>query len=293
MTRPGGERGDGLTYAGRAVLTFSVLVPAVEIWRIAVLGHGDSIAIAVVATAAYLPLHLRHVHHGLHGRRPWAATTTLAVMAAVMIVAWALIGQQWVFMFASLAVSALCALPTRLALPAAAAIVLWPLLYDWSPRIADDVYSGPYLTLSLVFRATSLFSVIWLVAASRRLSGIRAALSAAAIREERAALQEDLRASLGRPLNHVAELSVRADSLGRRRDPATADAVAELVSASRSALTEVTRLVDAYQRVSARPELTAAAALLTDVGIDAAAVRTARQDGTLMLASPADEEARS
>jgi hypothetical protein len=126
-----------------------VLVPVIELWRIAVLGRGEDLAVAIAATAAYLPLHVRHVSSGLQGRRPRGGVTTLAVMTAVIVGAWSLIGQQWVFMFASLAVSMLCALPTRYALPAAAAAVLWPLAYDWSPPITDDVYSGPYLSLSL------------------------------------------------------------------------------------------------------------------------------------------------
>jgi hypothetical protein len=291
MTSPAGGA-DSLTLAGRAVLAFSVLVPAVELWRIDVLGRGDDLAIAIAATAAYLPLHLRHVYHGLLGRRPRAAVLTLGLMAVIMISAWWLIGQQWVFMFASLAVSALCALPTRFALPAAAVIVGWPLFYDWSPPIADGVYSGPYLSLSLLFRATSLFAVIWLVAASRRLAGVRAMLAAAAVREERAALQEDLRARLDRPLGHVAALSAQAVTLARDGDLRTGDVIAELAAASRTALTDVTRLVDAYQRVTARQELEAAAALLTGAGIDAAAVRSARRHGTLVLPAPAQDEAR-
>lgn len=284
------RRADWLALAGRAALVFSVLVPGTELWRIAVLGRGDDLVLAIVATAAYLPLHLRHVYHGLQGRRPRGAVATLAVMAAVMFWAWWLIGSQWVFMFASLAVSALCALPTRFALPVAALIVSWPLLYyDWSPGVADGVYSGPYLTLSLLFRATSLFAVVWLVAASRRLSGVRAALSAAAVREARAALQEDLRKTLGAQLTHIAALSARAELLAGQREPGTAAVLAELVSSSRSALTDVTRLVDAYQRVAARPELQAAAALLSGAGIDAEMVRAARQQGTLMLPEPSDE----
>src|SRR4051812_6478502 len=229
MTSPT-RRTDWLAYAGRAVLAFSVLVPASEVWRIAVLGSGDDLAIALVATAGYLPLHVRHVWHALQGRRPRAAVATLALMAAVMVWAWGLIGSQWGFMFASLAVSVLCALPTRLALPTAAVIVLCPLVfYDWSPPIADDVYSGPYLSLALLFRATSLFTVVWLVAASRRLGGVRAALSAAAVREERAALQGDLRSTLGSQLARLAAMSAQADELAARRDPGTADAVAQLV----------------------------------------------------------------
>lgn len=283
------EGADWLALAGRAVLAFSVLVPGVELWRIGVLGHGDDLAVAVVATAAYLPLHLRHVHHGLQGRRPRAATITLGLMAAVMVTAWGLIGQQWVFMFASLAVSALCALPTRFALPAAAVIVGWPLFYDWSPPIADGVYSGPYLCLALVFRATSLFAVVWLVAASRRLSGVRTTLAAAVVREERAALQEDLRSALSGRLGELTDLSALAEARARRRQPETAEVIARLAAASRSALTDVTRLVDAYQRVSARPQLEAAADLLNGAGIDADTVRAARRQGTLVLPDPSRE----
>ena len=287
------RRTDWLAYAGRAVLGFSVAVPAIEVWRIGVFSSGADLVIAIVATSAYLPFHLRHVYYGLQGARPRAAIVTLGLMTAIMVGACLVIGQQWIFMFASLGVSALCALPTRFALPAAAAIVLWPLLLNWSPGVANGVYSGPYLTLSLLFRATSLFVVIWLVAASRRLHGVRAILSAAAVREERAALHEDLRATLGAQLAHVASLSARADALAEAGDPATAGVVAEMVTASRSALTEVTRLVDGYQRLSARSELEAAAALLSGAGIDAEMVRSARRSGTLMLPDSAEDRART
>jgi two-component system sensor histidine kinase DesK len=173
-----------------------------------------------------------------------------------------------------------------------AAVVLWPLFYDWSPQLADGVYSGPYLAVSLLFRATSLFAVVWLVAATRRLDGVNAALATAAARAERVVLQEDLRAGLGRPLGRVADLSARAAELAGRRDPATAAVVVDLVSASRTALTDVARLVDAYQRVTSRSELEAAAALLSGAGIDADMVRAARERGPLVLPGPADQVAR-
>src|SRR4051812_31168417 len=96
MTRPARRTG-WLAYAGWAVLTFSVLVPAVELWRIGVLDSGEHLAIGIVATATYLPLHLRHVYHALQGRRPVFAVATLGAMTTVMVVAWVMIGQQWVF----------------------------------------------------------------------------------------------------------------------------------------------------------------------------------------------------
>src|SRR5690349_19562597 len=77
------RRTDWLAHAGRAVLAFSVAVPAIELWRIGVFDSGADLAVAIIATAAYLPLHLRHVYYGLQGGRPRGAIVTLGLMAAV------------------------------------------------------------------------------------------------------------------------------------------------------------------------------------------------------------------
>ena len=276
-------RQEHLSAAVRATLAFSVLVPATELWRIGLFVSTPKLVIAVAATALYLPLHLRHVYYGLQSRRPSFAVLTLGLMAMVMFAAWLAVGQLWVFMFASLAVSMMCALETRVALVLVGALVLSPLLYSWSVHPNDSGYGGPYLTAALVFRSVSLFTVVWLVGATGRLRAVQTALAAAAVQEERAQLREELRHGLGERLAGVAALAAQAQEQGAVRDPATSHTVAELIDGSRATLSEVTRIVDSYQRVSARPELEAAAQLLTGAGIDAGMIRAARERNGLVL----------
>src|SRR3954447_18265406 len=227
------------TLAGRVVLAFSAIVPANELWRLGEFTSTSHFVVAAVATALYLPLHLRHVAYGLQGRRPRGAVLTLLVMAAVMTAAWLIVGQLWVFMFASLAVSIMCTLPMRAAVALASALALSPLLYDWSPPRSDLGYSGQYLAITLVFRSTCLLVLVWLVAASSRLNEVRLALSAAAVQEERAQMQEELRASIGARRGRLADLAGRADALAGAGAPATGDALRDVVSTSRPTLAHV------------------------------------------------------
>lgn len=279
--------------AAKAALGFSVLVPAIELWRIGVFGETRAFVFAALATLLYLPLHLRHVSYGLQGRRPAAAVPTLALMAAVVVGAWALVGQQWLFMFASLTVSVLCTLPIRVAAVAAALVVLSPLVYGWLlPLSGTAPYSGQFLSLAVLFRSTCLFVVVWLVATSRRLGELRGVLADAAVRDEQVQLRADLHQQLGSRLARIAELAELADQRAAGRSPDTALAVKELIGASRSTLYEVKQLVDAYQRVSARTELHAAAALLSGAGIDADMVRDARDRGSFVLPDQVGETRR-
>ena len=269
--------------AGRVVLIFSAIVPLNELWRLWEFTSTEDFLVAVVATGLYLPLHLRHVAYGLQGRRPRAAIATLLIMTAVMGAAWLIIGQLWIFMFASLAVSIMCTLPIRAAVAAAGALVVSPLLYDWSPSLSQAGYSGPYLAITLVFRSTCLFVLVWLVAASARLRDVQSALAAAAVQEERAQMQDELHAGLGPRLTRLADLAGRADALASARDPATEDVVGEVIATSRATLAHVKGIVDSYQRVAARDEWQAAAELLTGAGIDAGMVRAARDRGGFVL----------
>jgi len=269
--------------AGRVVLAFSAIVPANELWRLEVFTSTRDFVVAAVATALYLPLHLRHVAYGLQGRRPAGALLTLAIMTAVMIAAWLVIGQLWVFMFASLAVSIMCTLPMRVGVTLAAALALSPLLYDWSPPLTSTAYSGQYLAITLVFRSTCLFVLVWLVAASSRLHGVQAALAGAVVQEERMQMQAELRSTIGSRLGELAALADRADTLADACDPAAEDVLREVISTSRATLAHVKGVVASYQRVAARDELQAAAALLTGAGIDAGMVQAARDRGGFVL----------
>jgi hypothetical protein len=265
------------------VLAFSAIVPANELWRLWVYTSTRDFVIAATATVLYVPLHLRHVAYGLQGRRPRGAVLTLLVMTAVMVTAWLAIGQLWIFMFASLAVSIMCTLPVRIAVVAAGLLVVSPLLYDWAPALSDTAYSGPYLAITLVFRSTCLFVLVWLVAASARLRNVQTALAAAAVQEERAQMQDELQASLGVRLAELAELAGHADHLAAAGDATTDGALREVIRTSRATLAHVKGIVDSYQRVAARDEWRAAADLLTGAGIDAGMVQAARDRGGFVL----------
>lgn len=270
--------------AARVALGFSAVIPGIELWRIEVSAETPKFLVAVVATVLYLPLHLRHVYYALHGRRSRAAVSTFALMAVVMLGGWVLIGQVWVFMLASLIVSMLCTLPTVIAVAGTAVVVAAPLAYDWHPSLVPDApYGGLYLALALTFRSTCLFVVVWLVSVSRRLSEMRAAVSAAAVQEERVQMQDDLQRTLGGRLTELAELAARSETLAASRDPAASTSLEHLVATSRATLSDVKRIVDAYQRVSARAQLEAVEVLLNGAGIDAAMVRDAQRRGGFVL----------
>ena len=96
-------------------------------------------------------------------------------------------------------------------------------------------------------------------------------------------MQEELRGSIGARLGRLAELAGRADALAETGDPAAADALRDVVITSRATLAHVKGVVDSYQRVAARDEWQAAAALLSGAGIDAGMVQAARDRGGFVL----------
>jgi hypothetical protein len=124
---------------------------------------------------------------------------------------------------------------------------------------------------------------VWLVAASARLNGVQAALAAAAVQEERAQLQDELRETIGARLAYLAELADRADGLAAAHDPAAEAALQDVITTSRATLAHVKGVVDSVQRVAASKEWKAAAELLTGAGIDARMVQAARDSGGFVL----------
>src|SRR5262249_45214641 len=64
-------------------------------------GHAP---LALVATACYLPLYVRHVWYAARGSRPAGAGWTLLAMAVVILGALPLIGTSWLISLHSLAV---------------------------------------------------------------------------------------------------------------------------------------------------------------------------------------------
>src|SRR5262245_52214740 len=79
--------------------------PLIELWRITAAGEVPNVRLVMLATAATLALHLRHVVLGLRHERHRFAEWTLAALVVVNVAAAILIGRNWALQFASLAVS--------------------------------------------------------------------------------------------------------------------------------------------------------------------------------------------
>src|SRR3954454_11082099 len=72
---------------GRAVLCGSALLAVVGGGGVGLIGSAPDIAVAIVAAAVFMPLHLWHLSYGVRGERPPHSGLTLAVIAVVSLVA--------------------------------------------------------------------------------------------------------------------------------------------------------------------------------------------------------------
>jgi signal transduction histidine kinase len=234
------------TYAGAAVLGLSVLLAGVEVGRVAVTADPHDVLIACVATAIFLPLHLWHLSYGLRGERPPGSGRTLAVIAAVHVVALLLIGPAWSFMLATLATSALIVLRPPWSFAVLAACVLGPAVaYAVRPDLSAAFGLGVgYLMFSVGFRAAIQFTLVWLVAASYRLSASRALLAREAAERERERVQAAVRASLEDGMVRLVEEGRRARTAINA--PGVSEALVALdrvLVCSREALGDLRRIV--------------------------------------------------
>jgi two-component system sensor histidine kinase DesK len=250
-----------------AAVGFSVLLPLIELGRIATYpAPVGPIAPAVPATACYLPLHLRHVLYGLHGGRPPAAGWTLAAMGVVIVGTTPLVGADWLFMFAPLAVSVLLVVrpPWSFLLSVSLAAATAPLAL----ALGAPGWSATYLPIEVAWRAATLFVLVWLVAAARQLQAARRALTEEAVFRERLRIEGELRATVAVGLARIAAQGERAIEQAGRAPAAAWDGLQVLVEGSRRTLAEARRISRSYQRCSLRTELDMAVALLGAAGIE-------------------------
>ncbi|HEV7750993.1 MAG TPA: histidine kinase [Baekduia sp.] len=198
--------------AGRAVLLLSALLAVVEVGRVGLAGDTAKTFVAVAAAAVVMPLHLWHLSYGVRGERPPHSGATLALTAAVHVVALVVIGVSWSFMLAVLATSALVVLRARWSIGVLAACVVTPLVVTWAEPGSGVGFtsSAAYLMYSVLFRAAIQFAMVWLVAAVHQLAVSRTALAADAVLDERARLQLEVRASLERHLAGLRDAGRRA-----------------------------------------------------------------------------------
>jgi two-component system sensor histidine kinase DesK len=252
--------------ATMAAVTYSVLIPAVELWRYGLESTGAVPTLtAGLATAAYLPLHVRHVRYAARGVRAPYAGWTVAAMAAVIVGLVPYLGAYWLGQFHALAVSVLLVLPSPWSVALFAAIVAaqTPLAFALGhPEMA------PFFTIAGALKGLPVFLLIWLVGSARRLRTARLAVADRAVARERLRIDCELRRTVGTALESIAVRGARAGTLAERDATAAGHELSELAEGSRHALAEVRRLIRAYRRTSLRSELHAATTLLAAAGIE-------------------------
>ncbi|WP_125646688.1 hypothetical protein [Nonomuraea sp. WAC 01424] len=230
-------------------------------------GHNGLWSLA--ATAAYLPLHLRHVWYAARAVRPPAGRWTFTAMAVIVLGVTPLAGNMWPRAYAGLVVSALLVLPAPwsylvfagLVAVAAPAALLLDLPWQSAAWVAFSVLCG----------GGALLLLVWLAAALTRLQAAREALAQQAVAQERRRIDDDLRRTLGGAL---ASIAARGDRVAAALTPGPADPVAlteelsGLADDSRRTLAEARRRVRGYRQPSLRAELETAATLLSAAGVE-------------------------
>lgn len=261
------RQSDGLIrLAAAGAVACSIVLPLLELARVATgripsPGHA---APALVATACYLPLHVRHVRHATRGTRPAGAQWTLLAMAVVIIGALPVIGTSWLTSLHALAVSALIILRPPWSLLVVAGLLAAPA--PLAIAFGDPQWAA-FSTISVVWRGASVFVLVWLTGAARRLQDARLVLAEQAIARERLRIDGELRRTLGAALDAIVVSGQRASVLAARNPALVEDELRALAERSRRALAQARRTIRGYQQLSLRAELDSAAALLTAAGI--------------------------
>jgi hypothetical protein len=256
--------------ATMGAVAYSVLIPAVELWRFALRSTDTThTLVGMLATASYLLLHVRHVYYAAQGTRPPAAGWTVAAMAVVIIGVVPYLGAFWLGQFHALAVSVLIVLrpPWSFALFGGIVAAQTPLaIMLGHPDMA------PFFTIAGALKGLPVFLLIWLVGAVRRLHAARRALADKAVARERLRIDEDLRHTVGTALESIAAQGERAGALTLRDRPAAEAELRALAQSSRRTLAEARRLIRGYQHTSLYAELDTAATLLSAAGIESRVV---------------------
>jgi two-component system sensor histidine kinase DesK len=234
----------------------------------AVEGFTWRIAVAGVATCAYVPLHLRHVRFALRGSRAPAVGWTLLCMAAAIGGAVPFAGRLWPGSFFALAGSFLIVASPRWAAAGFAGSV------GSAAVLASGSAGGEtaYTTFVVGYQALALCVLVRLVAATRRLHEARAALAIDAVAGERRRIEDEIRRTVGSVVEEIAARGHAAQQLTRGDAEAPLRTLVEL---SRRAMADVRQMVRAYRRRSLQAELDTAVDLLAASGI---AVRVVVRD---------------
>jgi hypothetical protein len=165
-------------------------------------------------------------------------------MAVVVIGALPVVGTGWLITFPMLAVSVLVVVRPRWSFLAVAALVAAPAPVTIAAGAAEW---AAYYTASVIWQGASLFVLVRLVGAARRLHAARLALAAEAVARERLRMDAELRRTLGTALAAILASGERAGRLAGTDPAAAREALGSLVDGARAALAQARRMVSRYQ----------------------------------------------
>ena len=253
-------------WAGAGAIVATVAMPLNEVFRISVGAYGGFAeanpaggVVALIATVAFLPLHMRHVAHGLRGIRPASDRWTLCLMTVIILAAFPAVGLPWTAALSSLAISVLVLLRPPVSIAAAVAFVAVPVAIGIA---AGTLLSGLYFAVVVSFRTSAVFVLVWLVGAVRRVEATRRALAVQAVEQERLRIDVELNRSLGATLQEIIAVGEQLAPMVAHDPAAAREGLSTLVGRSRRTLADTRRLVTSYRHASLRAELDTVLSLL-------------------------------
>jgi signal transduction histidine kinase len=122
-------------------------------------------------------------------------------------------------------------------------------------------------SITVAWRGSALFVLVWLAAAARRLHAAREAFAEDAVTRERIRIEDQLDTRLGGALSSVVAVAQRSLDAARTADETLEETLRRLVAGSRKTLADARKLISSMQQVSLRNELETAASVLTAAGI--------------------------
>lgn len=166
-------------------LTLGVVLPLVELARIALIADAPTVAAAVICTSVFLPAHVWHLRFGLRGCKPPHAGWTLTAMVLANVAGGVLVGSAWALMLASLASSILIVVDVPWAVLLLAGVTVGAYGLGGIGSDAVTGRTGVYVVASVAFRSVTLFVLVWFSAAVCQLAAARSSIAAAVASRER------------------------------------------------------------------------------------------------------------
>lgn len=248
------------------MLTGSAGLVTTGVLRTAAYVDPSRVAVAAVATALYLPLHLWHTYHAARGARPPGTGWSLAAMAVVIGAVLPVVGVQWLGALYPLAASALLVLRPPWSFTAFGVLLAVPVPVAFA---FGEPEWAPYFAVGLPLTGLVLSVPVWLIAAVRELRAARHRLAGEAVVRERMRVEAELHETLGTALSAIATTGERAAELLTHAPDQAATHLREVAGAARATLSTARRQGAAWRQGPARAELDTAVVLLRAAGIDA------------------------